>query len=192
VGCHKLGPGISPAGEVRWYDKHPQLPRFAALRCRRRVVRVRRGWCEGRRADLLGAALSLAVGQTETRRRPGCLPRQQRGQAGGRLLGACPPHAFKNCYFVCSVNNAVATQTLPSYLIAPSGDTLLKSEPRVEQARSPARSTCPGGSRPGRSDKRGDAGIMAARSPRSPHARSSTIARSASASGQTGEAASRG
>jgi predicted amidohydrolase len=42
--------------------------------------------------------------------------------------------AFENCYFVCSVNNAVATQTLPSYLIAPSGDTLLKSEPRVEQA----------------------------------------------------------
>jgi predicted amidohydrolase len=42
--------------------------------------------------------------------------------------------AFENCYFVCSVNNAVATQTLPSYLIAPSGDTLLKSEPRVEVA----------------------------------------------------------
>jgi hypothetical protein len=28
----------------------------------------------------------------------------------------------------------VATQTAPFYLIAPSGDTLLKSEPRVEQA----------------------------------------------------------
>ena len=34
---------------------------------------------------------------------------------------------------MCSVKNAVTTQTLPSYLIAPSGDTLLKSEPRVEQ-----------------------------------------------------------
>jgi predicted amidohydrolase len=42
--------------------------------------------------------------------------------------------AFENRYFVCSVNNAVATQTLPSLLIAPSGDMLLKSESRVEQA----------------------------------------------------------
>ena len=35
---------------------------------------------------------------------------------------------------MCSVNNAVATQTLPSILIAPSGDMILKSESRVEQA----------------------------------------------------------
>jgi predicted amidohydrolase len=30
--------------------------------------------------------------------------------------------AFENRYFVCSVNNAATTQTLPSYVIAPSGD----------------------------------------------------------------------
>jgi predicted amidohydrolase len=42
--------------------------------------------------------------------------------------------AFENRSFVCSVNNAAATQTLPSYVIAPSGDPLLTSEPRVEQA----------------------------------------------------------
>jgi predicted amidohydrolase len=41
--------------------------------------------------------------------------------------------AFENRYFVCSVNNAAATQTLSSYLIAPSGDVLLKCEPGVEE-----------------------------------------------------------
>jgi hypothetical protein len=35
---------------------------------------------------------------------------------------------------VASVNNAAAPQTLPSYLIAPTGETLLRSEPQVEQA----------------------------------------------------------
>lgn len=42
--------------------------------------------------------------------------------------------AFENRYFVASVNNAAAPQTLPSYVIAPSGETLLRSEPQVEQA----------------------------------------------------------
>jgi predicted amidohydrolase len=42
--------------------------------------------------------------------------------------------AFENRYFVASVNNAAGAQALPSYLIAPSGETLVRSEPRVEQA----------------------------------------------------------
>lgn len=42
--------------------------------------------------------------------------------------------AFENRYFVASANNAASPQALPSYLIAPSGKTLLRSEPRVEQA----------------------------------------------------------
>ena len=33
-----------------------------------------------------------------------------------------------------SVNNAAAPQMLPSYLIAPSGETLLRCDPRIEQA----------------------------------------------------------
>jgi predicted amidohydrolase len=42
--------------------------------------------------------------------------------------------AFENRYFVASANNAAAPQTLPSYLIAPSGETLLTGEPRIEQS----------------------------------------------------------
>jgi predicted amidohydrolase len=42
--------------------------------------------------------------------------------------------AFENRYFVVSVNNAAAPQTLPSYVVAPSGEMLLAAEPRLEQA----------------------------------------------------------
>lgn len=42
--------------------------------------------------------------------------------------------AFENRYFVGSANNAAAPQALPSYLIAPTGQTLLGSDPQVEQA----------------------------------------------------------
>lgn len=41
--------------------------------------------------------------------------------------------AHENGYFVASANNAAASQALPSYLIAPSGETLLRSDPQVEQ-----------------------------------------------------------
>jgi predicted amidohydrolase len=41
--------------------------------------------------------------------------------------------AFENRYFVASANNAAAPQTLPSHVIAPSGTTLLTSEPGIEQ-----------------------------------------------------------
>lgn len=42
--------------------------------------------------------------------------------------------AFENRYFIVSVNNAAAPQTLPSKVVAPSGEMLLASEPRLEQA----------------------------------------------------------
>ena len=42
--------------------------------------------------------------------------------------------AFENRYFVASANNAASPQTLPSYLIAPTGERLLTGEPRIEQA----------------------------------------------------------
>lgn len=50
--------------------------------------------------------------------------------------------AFENRYFVGSANNAASPQWLPSYLIAPSSETLRRCEPRAEQA-PPMNSTFP-------------------------------------------------
>lgn len=41
--------------------------------------------------------------------------------------------AIENRLFVCSVNNAATPQTLTSYLIAPSGQTLLKADQQADQ-----------------------------------------------------------
>ena len=69
-------------------------------------------------------------------------------QAGARIVfhinNAIQPHdriwehlliarAIEQGLFVCSVNNGAPPQELASYLIAPSGKVLLKTEPRQEQ-----------------------------------------------------------
>lgn len=40
--------------------------------------------------------------------------------------------AFENQYFVCSVNNADASQTQPSLIVSPLGEVIYQSEPRKE------------------------------------------------------------
>lgn len=41
--------------------------------------------------------------------------------------------AVENRFFVCSVNNAAPPQRLTTYLVAPSGDMLVKADEQVEQ-----------------------------------------------------------
>jgi predicted amidohydrolase len=41
--------------------------------------------------------------------------------------------AVENQVFVCSVNNAAPPQKLTSYLVAPSGDILLRAKEQTEQ-----------------------------------------------------------
>jgi deaminated glutathione amidase len=127
---------ISPADEVRWYDKHTLSSldsRHFAAGDEPSVHAV-----DGVKAGVQICWELLFPWQWAQLKRDGA-------QVVFHVNNAVKPEdafwehvlltrAFENRYFVCSVNNAAATQTLPSYLIAPSGDTLLKSEPRVEQA----------------------------------------------------------
>jgi predicted amidohydrolase len=127
---------ISPAGEVRWYDKHTLGSldsRHFAAGDELSVYAV-----DGVKAGVQICWELLFPWQWAQLKRDGA-------QVVFHVNNAVKPEdafwehvlltrAFENRYFVCSVNNAAASQTLPSYLIAPSGDTLLKSEPRVEQA----------------------------------------------------------
>jgi predicted amidohydrolase len=127
---------ISPASGVRWYDKNS----LSALDSRHCVAGDQLPVYE---IDGVKAGVQICWELL--------FPRHwtQLKQAGAQIVfhvnNAVKPEdafwehilltrAFENRYFVCSVNNAAATQTLPSHLIAPSGDTLLKCEPRVEQA----------------------------------------------------------
>jgi predicted amidohydrolase len=127
---------ISPAGEVRWYDKRrlsrvdsrhfvagDELPVYAVDGVR---VGVQICW------ELLFPAQWAQL-------------KRDRAQVVFHLNNAVKPEdafwehvlltrAFENRYFVCSVNNAAVSQTLASYVVAPSGATLLRSELRVERA----------------------------------------------------------
>jgi predicted amidohydrolase len=127
---------ISPAGEVRWYDKHT----LSSLDSRDFAAgdELSVHALDGVKAGVQICWELLFPRQWAQLKRDGA-------QVVFHVNNAVKPEdafwehllrtrAFENRYFVCSVNNAAATQTLPSYLIAPSGDTLLKSEPRVEQA----------------------------------------------------------
>jgi predicted amidohydrolase len=115
--------------------EHPHRLRLAALRSGRRTLRVRGGRREGRGTVCWELLFPRQWGQLK---RVGA-------QIVFHLNNAIEPEdafwehllltrAFENRYFVASVNNAAAPQTLPSYLIAPTGETLLRSEPQVEQA----------------------------------------------------------
>jgi predicted amidohydrolase len=127
---------LSPGGEVRWYDKNV----LGSLDARHFVAG------DGLPVwELDGVRVGVQI----------CweLPFPQRwaelkrngAQVVFHLNNAVKPEdafwehillarAFENRYFVASVNNGAAPQTLPSYLIAPSGETLLTGEPRIEQS----------------------------------------------------------
>jgi len=127
---------ISPESEFRWYDKNT----LNALDSRHFVAgdQLSAYEIDGVRAGVQICWELLFPGQWTQLERDGSQVVFHVNNAVKRedvfwehvLL----TRAFENRYFVCSVNNAAATQTPPSYLIAPSGDPLLICEPRVEQA----------------------------------------------------------
>jgi predicted amidohydrolase len=127
---------MSPGGEVRWYDKNclsavdsrhfvagDQLPVYEIDGVR---VGVQICW------ELLfpeqWARLKRGGAQVVLHLNNAVKPEDA---LWSHVLHA---RAFENRYFVGSANNAASPQRLPSYLIAPSGEALLRSEPRAEQA----------------------------------------------------------
>ena len=127
---------VAPAGEVRWYDKNT----ISAVDSRHFVAGEQLSvWeVDGVKVGVQICWELLFPGHWTQLKRAGA-------QVVFHLNNAVKPEdafwehvlltrAFENRYFVGSVNNAAAPQTLPSYLIAPSAETLLSGELRVEQA----------------------------------------------------------
>jgi predicted amidohydrolase len=127
---------LSPGGEVRWYDKNALNPLDSRHFDAGDGLPV---WeVDGVRVGVQICWELLFPQQWARLRRDGA-------QVVFHLNNAVKPEdavwqhlllarAFENRYFVASANNAASPQALPSYVIAPSGETLLRSEPRVEQA----------------------------------------------------------
>ena len=127
---------ISPSREVRWYDKNT----LTALDARH--------FAAGDRLPVYevdGVKVGIQICWELLFPRQWAQLKRDGAQVVFHLNNAVKPEdafwehvllarAFENRYFVGSVNNAAAPQTLPSYLIAPSGETLLRCDPRIGQA----------------------------------------------------------
>ena len=127
---------LSPGGEVRWYDKNVLNPVDS------RHFGPGDGLCVW---EVGGVKVGVQICWELLFPRQWAQLKRGGAQVVFHLNNAVRPEdavwehlliarAFENRYFVASANNAAAPQALPSYLIAPSGETLLRGEPRIEQA----------------------------------------------------------
>ena len=144
VGTARFAPGgwrnsaalMSPGGELRWYDKLTLNPVDARHFVAGEELHV---------FEIDGATIGVQICWELLFPPQWARLKRLGAQVVFHLNNAVRPtdafwkhmllsRAFENRYFVASANNAAAPQTLPSYVIAPSGETLLTSEPQVEQA----------------------------------------------------------
>lgn len=127
---------MSPGGELRWYDKNALNP----VNSRHFVAGD-----ELPVFEIDGVMIGVQICWEPLFPRQWAELKRLGGQVVFHLNNAVRPadafwthmllsRAFENRYFVASANNAAAPQTLPSYVIAPSGETPLTSERQVEQA----------------------------------------------------------